>query len=267
MPTLVPDLAEQCVDRQRRRQDVRDDRVAGRVDDRPARRHQGGDQLPEPRDVERGATSPSGPRSPRSAATSTAVAMMRAAFERRAARCTRCSSEIPGVTCLEPQGAFYCFPNVDGLLGRDLGGAHVLDDARARRPRAVGGQGGVRARRSVRRAGLRPLLVRPRRRRPRRGHHPHRRLARSPLDLASGARCRWSSYELVGRPCTTHSSGTTTRWASSSVAGVDDGVELVLGEWDHREAVATGEQTCTLQLRDRPQWSRETKPACARARP
>ena len=31
-------------------------------------------------------------------------------------------SEIDGVTCLEPQGAFYCFPNVSGLLGRDLGG-------------------------------------------------------------------------------------------------------------------------------------------------
>ena len=31
-------------------------------------------------------------------------------------------SAIDGVTCLEPQGAFYCFPNVCGLLGRDLGG-------------------------------------------------------------------------------------------------------------------------------------------------
>ena len=32
-------------------------------------------------------------------------------------------SEIPGVTCMEPQGAFYCFPNVSGLLGRDLRGS------------------------------------------------------------------------------------------------------------------------------------------------
>ena len=53
MPTLVPDLADQCVDRQRRRQDVRHDRLARRLDDRPARRHQGGDELPEPRHVER----------------------------------------------------------------------------------------------------------------------------------------------------------------------------------------------------------------------
>ena len=29
---------------------------------------------------------------------------------------------IPGVTCLEPQGAFYCFPSFEGVLGRDLGG-------------------------------------------------------------------------------------------------------------------------------------------------
>jgi len=32
-------------------------------------------------------------------------------------------SAIPGVTCLAPQGAFYCFPNVTDLLGRDIRGA------------------------------------------------------------------------------------------------------------------------------------------------
>jgi aspartate/methionine/tyrosine aminotransferase len=51
------------------------------------------------------------------------VAMMRAAFERRGAIMHKMLSEIPGVTCIEPQGAFYCFPNVSGLLGRPLGGA------------------------------------------------------------------------------------------------------------------------------------------------
>jgi aspartate/methionine/tyrosine aminotransferase len=51
------------------------------------------------------------------------VAMMRAAFERRGATMRSMLSDIPGVTCMEPQGAFYCFPNVTGLLGRDLGGA------------------------------------------------------------------------------------------------------------------------------------------------
>ena len=29
---------------------------------------------------------------------------------------------IPGVTLPEPQGAFYCFPNLGGLLGRRHGG-------------------------------------------------------------------------------------------------------------------------------------------------
>jgi aspartate/methionine/tyrosine aminotransferase len=51
------------------------------------------------------------------------VAMMRSAFQRRGAEMHRLLSAIPGVTCLEPQGAFYCFPNVSGLLGRPLGGS------------------------------------------------------------------------------------------------------------------------------------------------
>jgi aspartate/methionine/tyrosine aminotransferase len=51
-----------------------------------------------------------------------AVAMMRTAFERRGRTMHRMLSEIPGVTCLEPQGAFYCYPNVTELLGRSLSG-------------------------------------------------------------------------------------------------------------------------------------------------
>jgi aspartate aminotransferase len=54
-----------------------------------------------------------------------AVAMMRAAFERRGRMMHTMLSEIPGVRCLEPEGAFYCFPRVDGLFGRDLGGRTV----------------------------------------------------------------------------------------------------------------------------------------------
>ncbi len=34
-------------------------------------------------------------------------------------------SAIPGVVCLEPQGAFYCFPSFEGVLGRELGGRMV----------------------------------------------------------------------------------------------------------------------------------------------
>ena len=50
------------------------------------------------------------------------VHMMRTAFERRGQTMHRMLNEIPGVSCLAPQGAFYCFPNVTGLLGRPLAG-------------------------------------------------------------------------------------------------------------------------------------------------
>ena len=53
-----------------------------------------------------------------------AVKMMRKAFERRGRTMHKMLSDIPGVTCIEPQGAFYCFPRVQGLLGRSLSG-HV----------------------------------------------------------------------------------------------------------------------------------------------
>ena len=51
-----------------------------------------------------------------------AVAMMREAFERRGRTMHRMLSAIPGVTCIEPQGAFYCYPNVTGLLGKTFNG-------------------------------------------------------------------------------------------------------------------------------------------------
>ena len=51
-----------------------------------------------------------------------AVAEMRTAFERRGKKMHEMLSAIPGVSCLEPQGAFYCFPSFQGLLNRDIGG-------------------------------------------------------------------------------------------------------------------------------------------------
>jgi len=36
-------------------------------------------------------------------------------------------SEIAGVTCLEPQGAFYCFPSFKGVLGRPINGRVAHD--------------------------------------------------------------------------------------------------------------------------------------------
>jgi aspartate aminotransferase len=51
-----------------------------------------------------------------------AVAMMRDAFDRRGALMHKLLEGIDGVSCMTPQGAFYCFPNMTGLLGRELGG-------------------------------------------------------------------------------------------------------------------------------------------------
>jgi len=51
-----------------------------------------------------------------------AVGVMRAAFERRGRTMHELLAAIPGVRCLPPEGAFYCFPSFVELLGRDLGG-------------------------------------------------------------------------------------------------------------------------------------------------
>jgi len=51
-----------------------------------------------------------------------AVAMMRSAFDRRRRTMVDLLSAIPGVTCPVPQGAFYAYPSVAGLVGKDFGG-------------------------------------------------------------------------------------------------------------------------------------------------
>ena len=56
----------------------------------------------------------------------TAVAEMRSAFDRRRQTMTKMLNGIDGVSCAEPEGAFYCYPNVSALLGRSLGG-HVAN--------------------------------------------------------------------------------------------------------------------------------------------
>ena len=50
------------------------------------------------------------------------VEEMRAAFDRRRLEMFRLLGAWPGVTVAEPEGAFYAFPDVTGLLGRALGG-------------------------------------------------------------------------------------------------------------------------------------------------
>ena len=68
------------------------------------------------------------------------VAEMRAAFDRRRQRIWELLNGIDGVTCVEPEGAFYAYPSFQGVLGREIRGRTpettlelaevVLDEAR-----------------------------------------------------------------------------------------------------------------------------------------
>jgi aspartate/methionine/tyrosine aminotransferase len=51
-----------------------------------------------------------------------AVAQMREVYDRRRRAIVAALSDIPGVVCPEPEGAFYAYPSVKGLLGRPLRG-------------------------------------------------------------------------------------------------------------------------------------------------
>jgi len=59
----------------------------------------------------------------------TAASEMRAAFDRRRVTIHRMLNECNGVTCLEPEGAFYAFPSVRDLLGTKLAGRPVATSA------------------------------------------------------------------------------------------------------------------------------------------
>ncbi|WP_239308460.1 MULTISPECIES: pyridoxal phosphate-dependent aminotransferase [unclassified Frankia] len=51
-----------------------------------------------------------------------AVAQMRLAFDRRRQTMHRMLSATPGVVCPMPEGAFYCYPSLLGVIGRTLRG-------------------------------------------------------------------------------------------------------------------------------------------------
>lgn len=51
-----------------------------------------------------------------------AVHEMRTAFDRRRRTIVRMLNEIDGVVCPEPEGAFYAYPSVKGLLGKEIRG-------------------------------------------------------------------------------------------------------------------------------------------------
>ncbi len=54
-----------------------------------------------------------------------AVVEMRKAFDRRRLLTHRLLNAIEGVSCPEPEGAFYAFPSMEGLVGRELAGRTV----------------------------------------------------------------------------------------------------------------------------------------------
>jgi aspartate aminotransferase len=51
-----------------------------------------------------------------------AVEVMRTAFDRRRQLMTAMLNEVPGVVCPLPEGAFYCYPSVKGVLGKQIAG-------------------------------------------------------------------------------------------------------------------------------------------------
>ena len=89
----------------------------------------------------------------------------------------RMLNEIPGVVCPEPQGAFYAYPSVKGLLGKEIRGRRpqtsaelaelILDEAEVA---VVPGE-------AFGTPGLLPAVLRAGRRRPGRRRYPHRQAA------------------------------------------------------------------------------------------
>ncbi|MCX2969711.1 pyridoxal phosphate-dependent aminotransferase [Streptomyces sp. TRM70308] len=57
----------------------------------------------------------------------TAVERMKEAFDRRRRTIVRMLNEIDGVVCPEPEGAFYAYPSVKALLGKEIRGRRPAD--------------------------------------------------------------------------------------------------------------------------------------------
>jgi aspartate aminotransferase len=121
MPTLVPELADQCVivNGVAKTYAMTGWRVGWMIGP--------GDVITASANFQSHATSNVANVSQRAALAAVvgpldAVVEMRTAFARRARTMWTMLNEIDGVTCLEPQGAFYAFPDLTGLLGRPIDG-------------------------------------------------------------------------------------------------------------------------------------------------
>jgi aspartate aminotransferase len=121
MPTLVPELADQCV-------------VVNGVAKTYAMTGWRVGWMIGPRDIVKAATNLQSHATSNVANVSqiaaltavtgdlSAVELMREAFDRRRTTIVGMLNEIPGVSCPEPFGAFYAYPSVRDLLGRELRG-------------------------------------------------------------------------------------------------------------------------------------------------
>jgi len=56
------------------------------------------------------------------------IATMRTAFDERRREMVKLLRAIPGVTCREPRGAFYAFPDVSAFVGKKSPEGNILDD-------------------------------------------------------------------------------------------------------------------------------------------
>jgi len=55
------------------------------------------------------------------------IEQMRQQFEKRGRHMWQRLTALPKVTCVRPQGAFYCFPNIGAYVGKSAGGVKITD--------------------------------------------------------------------------------------------------------------------------------------------
>ena len=210
MPSLVPDLAEQCVivngvaktyamtgwrvgwmigpnDVVKAATNFQSHATSNVAQRRPAGRARRGERRPR-----RGGDDARGVRAP------------------RRARCTRCCPTSTASRASSRRARSTASRTSAGCSAATSRGRTCATTLELADLVLVGGQGGVRPRRGVRRARLRPVLVRPRRRRPRRRHPPPRRSRRWP-DVARLERVRGRRRRGRWRRTRASASGITDR--------------------------------------------------------
>ncbi|MEJ7705574.1 MAG: aminotransferase class I/II-fold pyridoxal phosphate-dependent enzyme [Geodermatophilaceae bacterium] len=103
-----------------------------------------------------------------------AVQEMRGAFDRRRRAIVGMLRAIPGIECPEPQGAFYAYPSVRGLLGRPIRGRTATTSAELATLLLEEAEVAVVPGEAFGTPGLPPAVLCPWRRRSRRGHQADR---------------------------------------------------------------------------------------------